>query len=235
MLLIAMTLVSMAMVSYAGDSYVTPGDKSNPHTKEYLDVKPYLDKFELSVKIAKSCGDLEDATSAFYSDVEPISEIAYADNERVTDEEEKELNEQWERITVQITKLKSLWGCETDKGGSAVLEMPKEEVYEGPIFQIVEEMPSFPGGERKMMEYVAKNIVYPQEALETGIQGRVFVAFVIEPDGAVSNVRVIRSIGGGCDEEAIRVVKSMPKWNPGKQRGKTVRVSYQLPVLFKLQ
>ena len=114
-------------------------------------------------------------------------------------------------------------------------EVVEDEVVEQEIFQIVEEMPAFPGGEAKLMEYVGKNIKYPQIARETGIQGRVFIGFVVEPDGSVSNVKLLRGIGGGCDEEAMRVVKSMPKWKPGKQRGKAVRVSYQIPVFFKLQ
>ena len=114
-------------------------------------------------------------------------------------------------------------------------EVVEEEVVEQEIFQIVEEMPSFPGGEGKLLEYVATHIKYPQIARETGIQGRVFIGFVVEPDGSVSNVKLLRGIGGGCDEEAMRVIKSLPKWKPGKQRGKAVRVSYQIPVLFKLQ
>ena len=115
------------------------------------------------------------------------------------------------------------------------VEVEEEEVQEQEIFQIVEEMPAYPGGEQKLMEFISKGIKYPQIARETGIQGRVFVGFVLEPDGSVSNVKVLRGIGGGCDEEAMRVVKSMPKWKPGKQRGKAVRVSYMLPVNFKLQ
>ena len=114
-------------------------------------------------------------------------------------------------------------------------EIEEEEVTEQEIFQIVEEMPAFPGGEQKLLEYVAKNVKYPQIARESGIKGRVFISFVVEPDGSVSNVKVLRGIGGGCDEEAMRVVKSMPKWKPGKQRGKAVRVSYMLPVNFQLQ
>lgn len=114
-------------------------------------------------------------------------------------------------------------------------EVEEEEIKEEEIFVIVEEMPSFPGGDVKMMEYLAKNIKYPQMARESGIQGRVFINFVVEPDGHVSNVKVIRGIGGGCDEEAVRVVKAMPKWKAGKQRGKAVRVSYNLPVNFRLQ
>ena len=114
-------------------------------------------------------------------------------------------------------------------------EVEEEEVVEAEIFTIVEEMPEFPGGMQKLADYLAKNIKYPQMARESGIQGRVFVNFVIETDGSVSKVNGMRSLGGGCDEEAMRVVKAMPKWKPGKQRGKPVRVSYILPVNFKLQ
>ena len=114
-------------------------------------------------------------------------------------------------------------------------EVVEEEVVEQEIFKIVEEMPAFPGGEAKLLEYVAKNTKYPQIARESGIQGRVFIGFVVETDGSISNVKVLRGIGGGCDEEAVRVIKSLPKWKPGKQRGKAVRVSYQIPVNFKLQ
>ena len=95
-------------------------------------------------------------------------------------------------------------------------------------------MPSYPGGESQMMAFIRKNLNYPKVARETGIQGRVFVSVVIEPDGTVTNAKVKRGIGGGCDDEAIRVVESMPKWNPGKQRGTYVRVAYLIPVNFKL-
>jgi len=110
-----------------------------------------------------------------------------------------------------------------------------EEVEEQQIFTVVESMPEFPGGMGALMKYLAENIKYPSLAKESGIQGRVFINFVVEPDGSISNVKVLRGIGGGCDEEAVRVVKSMPKWKPGKQRGKPVRVSYNLPVKFTLQ
>ena len=100
------------------------------------------------------------------------------------------------------------------------------------IYQIVEEMPSFPGGEQKLLDFLSKNTHYPSEAREQGIHGRVFVGFVVEPDGSISNVKLLRGIGGGCDEEAVRAVQSLPKWNPGKQKGKSVRVSYMLPINF---
>jgi protein TonB len=111
----------------------------------------------------------------------------------------------------------------------------EESAEETQIFMVVESMPEFPGGESSLYKYLAENIKYPQMAKESGIQGRVFVTFVVERDGKVTDVRVLRGIGGGCDEEAIRVVKGMPKWTPGKQRGKSVRVQYNLPVKFTLQ
>jgi protein TonB len=111
----------------------------------------------------------------------------------------------------------------------------EEEIVEAEIFTVVESMPEFPGGTGELYKYLGKSIKYPPLAKESGIQGRVFVNFVVEPNGSISNVKILRGIGGGCDEEAMRVVKSMPSWKPGKQRGKAVRVSYNLPIKFTLQ
>ena len=103
------------------------------------------------------------------------------------------------------------------------------------VFEKAEIMPEFPGGEQAMMDFVAKNVTYPKEAMEKEISGRVFVSFIVEKDGSVNEVNVKKGIGGGCDEEALRVVKAMPKWKPGKQDGKPVRVHFLLPITFKLQ
>lgn len=116
-----------------------------------------------------------------------------------------------------------------------VKDVEEESAEEVQIFMVVESMPEFPGGEAALYKFLAENIKYPQMAKESGIQGRVFVTFVVERNGSVTDVRVLRGIGGGCDEEAIRVVQNMPKWTPGKQRGKAVRVQYNLPVKFTLQ
>jgi protein TonB len=102
-------------------------------------------------------------------------------------------------------------------------------------FVVVEDMPEFPGGHSALMKYLAANIVYPRQAREAGIKGTVYVTFVIEPDGSVTSVVSLRGVPGGCTEEAERVVKSMPDWEPGKQRGKAVRVRLNLPVKFNLQ
>ena len=111
----------------------------------------------------------------------------------------------------------------------------EEEIQEEQIFVVVEAMPEFPGGDAARMKYLGSSIRYPTMARESGIQGRVYVTFVVERDGSVTDVRVLRGIGGGCDEEAIRVVKAMPKWIPGRQRNKPVRVQFNLPVRFTLQ
>ncbi|MBN2237098.1 MAG: energy transducer TonB [Bacteroidales bacterium] len=111
----------------------------------------------------------------------------------------------------------------------------EEEIEEQQIFLVVENMPEFPGGEAAMYKFIGKNIEYPRMAKESGISGRVFVTFVVERDGSVTDVKVLRGIGGGCDEEAIRVIQAMPKWNAGKQRGKPVRVQYRMPIKFTLQ
>lgn len=110
----------------------------------------------------------------------------------------------------------------------------EEEVEEDYIFEIVEENPEFPGGQEAMMTYLRDNIRYPTVARESGIQGSVFVTFVVEKDGSVTNVEILRGIGGGCDREAIRVVRNMPKWKPGRQRNQPVRVQYRMPIRFVL-
>ncbi len=109
-----------------------------------------------------------------------------------------------------------------------------EEVVETPIFTVVEEMPSFPGGDESRIKFLQENIKYPQMAKESGIQGTVYVTFVINEKGKVADVKVLRGIGGGCDEEAIRVVNLMPPWNAGKQSGKAVRVQFNMPIKFTL-
>jgi protein TonB len=103
------------------------------------------------------------------------------------------------------------------------------------VLEKAEVMPQFPGGDQAMMKFVSENVQYPEEAKEKEISGRVLVGFIVEKDGSVNEVKIVRGIGGGCDEEAVRVVKAMPKWKPGKQDGKTVRVSYTMPFFFKMQ
>ena len=102
------------------------------------------------------------------------------------------------------------------------------------VYDVVEVMPQYPGGQIAMLKYIMENIKYPEQAMKEGIQGRVTVRFIVEKDGRGSNVRLLRSVQPSLDKEAIRVVKSMPKWTPGKHNGKPVRVRFNLPVMFKL-
>lgn len=153
-------------------------------------------------------------------------------------------------VVVEDTTIETGLATQDDLSAKTNTEVPTEEVEvevkdEGPkvietpvqaeIFTVVEEQPGYPGGEDSRIAFLQQNIKYPEEAKELGIQGKVFVTFVVEVDGSITDVRVLRGIGGGCDEEAIRVVKSMPKWIPGKQRGVPVRVQFNLPIKFTLQ
>ena len=130
-----------------------------------------------------------------------------------------------------------------DEVGGAVLKAkediaapePPKHVEETKVFTVVEQMPMFPGGDAALMSYLAKNINYPTVAAENGVQGRVVIGFVVERDGSITDVSVLRGVDPSLDREAMRVVKSMPRWTPGKQNGSAVRVKYQVPVAFRLQ
>lgn len=115
------------------------------------------------------------------------------------------------------------------------VQVQEEEPEEQTIFEVVEHMPDFPGGQAALMQYLAKNIKYPTIAQENGTQGRVIVQFVVNRDGSIVDARVVRSVDPYLDKEALRVINSMPKWKPGMQRGKPVRVKYTVPVMFRLQ
>jgi protein TonB len=153
-------------------------------------------------------------------------------------------------VVVEDTTIETGLQTQDDLANKANTEVPSEDVevevkdekpqvieqpQQAEIFTVVEEQPGYPGGEEARIKFLQDNIKYPEEAKELGIQGKVFVTFVVEVDGSITDVKVLRGIGGGCDEEAIRVVKAMPKWVPGKQRGVPVRVQFNLPIKFTLQ
>jgi protein TonB len=141
-------------------------------------------------------------------------------------------------------------GAKTQKGDSLqgidfstreIEEKPEEKqidetVEEKPeIFTFAEEMPSYPGGDEALYAFVTANIEYPEIAKRAGVEGKVFVSFVVTKDGSLSTIRVEKGIGGGCDEEAVSVIRKMPRWTPGKQNGRPVYVKVIVPILFKLQ
>ena len=121
-----------------------------------------------------------------------------------------------------------------ENSNETLIEDPSNENDSLEIFIEAEIMPEFVGGDIELSKFLSKNILYPKLAKENNIEGRVVVRFVVEKDGTISNTDILRKLGFGCDEEVIRLIKSMPKWVPGKQNGKPVRVYYTLPIVFKL-
>ena len=157
--------------------------------------------------------------------------------------EDNQLKQQ-EDLNETTTKIGALDVKGNDEGGEvlkvemAEIEQPKPEPKkeeDNKVFDVVEQQPAFPGGQGALLQWLSQNIHYPAVAEENGIQGRVVVSFVVEKDGSISNVQVVRGVDPSLDKEAARVVKAMPKWTPGKQNGQAVRVKYNVPVTFKLQ
>lgn len=157
--------------------------------------------------------------------------------------EDNQLKQQ-EDLNESTTKIGALDVKGNDEAGEvlkvekAEIEQPKPEPKkeeDNKVFDVVEQQPAFPGGQGALLSWLSSNIHYPAVAEENGIQGRVVVSFVVEKDGSISNVQVVRGVDPSLDKEAARVVKSMPKWTPGKQNGQAVRVKYNVPVTFKLQ
>lgn len=142
-------------------------------------------------------------------------------------DDDEEIEEEFD-LDVEVT-------AQTEIVEYVPIVVEEEEVEEAEIFLVVEDPAQFPGGEQARMRFLQENIRYPQIAREMGIQGTVYVTFVVEPDGNLTNIRVLRGIGGGCDEEAVRVVRMMPRWQPGRQRGQAVRVQFNMPIRFVLQ
>jgi len=134
------------------------------------------------------------------------------------------------KVFFLVPFLSSIWFNVNAQDPKPLATQPES----GPVFTIVEDMPDFPGGEDAMKKFLAENIKYPDEAVRNNIQGTVYVSFVVQQDGKIVDTKVLRGVGSGCDEEALRVVNRMPVWKPGYQNGKAVKVQYNLPVHFKL-
>ena len=154
---------------------------------------------------------------------------------------EDEIKTQTELMNTK-TAIGALNVTGNDENAGAVLQLKQavaqpepKPVEETKVFEVVEQMPSFPGGDAALMAYLRDNMKYPVVAAENGVQGRVVVSFVVERDGSITDVKVARSVDPSLDREAVRVVKGMPHWIPGKQNGSAVRVKYNVPVSFKLQ
>jgi periplasmic protein TonB len=149
------------------------------------------------------------------------------------------------KLQQEVVESKSAIGSMDFKGGTddpnaqmpEVMPTEDQKIVEEKMepFLVVEQMPDFPGGESELYKFLEKNIKYPAMARESGITGTVYIRFVVNKDGSITNASILRGIGGGCDEEAMRVVKNMPPWKPGKQNGIAVPVYFTLPVHFILK
>ncbi len=193
--------------------------------KEQKEIKP-------KVEIQKVVPEAR-ATQKFTAPVIKKDELVKEENEV------KQMDQLDEKVAVgsenrEGTTDRTEIAVRNDVAVAAPPPAPQEEV-QTKIFDVVEVMPSFPGGTSALMEYLSGAIKYPVVAQENGVQGRVVVSFVVERDGSITDVQVARSVDPSLDKEAVRVVRSMPKWNPGKQNGSAVRVKYNLPVSFRLQ
>ena len=157
----------------------------------------------------------------------------------VTTHEDNEIKSQEDlnatKVSISIADVKG----NDEANGKDIADLKQVVTQAAPepekVFDMVEQMPTFPGGQTELMAYLGKNIKYPTIAQENGTQGRVIIQFVVERDGSISDVHVARGVDPYLDKEAVRVVKSMPKWLPGKQNGKAVRVKFTVPVMFRLQ
>lgn len=159
-------------------------------------------------------------------------------DEEVKNEEPPPKVEELEKVIISNVTKK---GIESDQVAAAPppIEAPKaveiEKPREDEIFTTVEQNPEFPGGIKEMYSFIGKNLKYPSAAQRANVSGKVFAKFVVEKDGSLGDVQILKGIGFGCDEEAQRVLKSMPKWNPGKQNGRNVRVFFTMPISFVLE
>ena len=171
-----------------------------------------------------------------------VAQVKFLPPEPKPDEEVKQEDPppKVEEVENKVISNQNVVGVETDAvAPPPVEEAPKPAEIEKPredeIFTTVEQQPEFPGGIKEMYGFLGKNIKYPPAAQRANVAGKVFVKFVVEKNGSIGDVQVLKGIGFGCDEEAIRVIKSMPRWSPGKQNGREVRVFYTMPVVYQLE
>lgn len=173
---------------------------------------------------------------ALKSSIKFTAPVIRKDEEVATEDEIKSQEELTQtKVAISIADVK---GNDEEHGEDiadlkqVVVQAPPEEVK---VFDMVEQMPAFPGGVTELMKFISNNLKYPAMAAENGVQGRVVCQFVVENDGSVSHVKILKTLDPECDREAVRVISSMPKWIPGKQNGQTVPVRYTIPITFRIK
>ena len=141
-------------------------------------------------------------------------------------------NKKTDKVQSDTEKADTVVAAEPDKTAEPQVEVAITETKGDSIYSVVETMPDFPGGQKELLSFLSRNIKYPTKAIESKIQGRVIVQFVVNKDGSISNAKIVRSVDPDLDKEALRVINSMPQWKPGRQNGKAERVRYTLPIIF---
>jgi len=235
LLLAVLGLLGIKLINFINEQQ----EVANTQAVELSAIEQAKKKAQKVEKVEQPKVEPEKQVEQVKSSIKFTAPVIKKDNE-VKEEDEIKLDE--------VEKSDKAVGAFTVEGndevGGKVLEAKEEIKEETPppppvedtkVFDVVEQMPSFPGGPSALMQYLNSNITYPVIAAENGVQGRVIIQFVVEKDGSVSDVHVAKSVDPSLDKEAQRVVKSMPKWIPGKQNGSAVRVKYTVPVTFKLQ
>lgn len=172
-------------------------------------------------------------TLLFFSSMKKIDNIKdkFDDSEQV---ENGVIGDESLAHASETEKVTSAVKSTTETGEKAAESSDPKKVFTEKVYDLVDEMPSFPGGPAELMKWLSSHVQYPAIAIDICIQGTVIVAFIVEPDGSVSNAKLVRSVDPSIDQEALRLVGQMPKWNPGKRAGIPVRVRYCLPIKLKL-
>lgn len=198
-------------------------------TRDYKEVEPVMYvAFSNEEEVPPVTQPIFQAAPPPPQDAPQVAEILdiVDDDEEIEEEEIQSTEDTNEAITGPVAQSSG----PVMTGPAVVGEMSDEEE----IFQVVEEMPEFPGGMEALLQYLGRNIKYPTIAQEQNIQGKSIISFVVNKDGSIVDPKVEKSLDSSCDKEAMRVISTMPKWKPGKQRGKPVRVKYTVPVSFRL-
>ncbi|MFT0160870.1 energy transducer TonB [Bacteroides thetaiotaomicron] len=144
-------------------------------------------------------------------------------------------NKKTDKVQSDTEKADTVVAAEPDKPAEPQVEVAITETKGDSIYSVVETMPDFPGGQKELLSFLSRNIKYPTKAIESKIQGRVIVQFVVNKDGSISNAKIVRSVDPDLDKEALRVINSMPQWKPGMQKGEPVSVKYTVPIVFRNQ
>lgn len=233
-------MIIVLIIALVGSSIPTLVKLATPKQKEEMTEVTTLSKLgdpEIKQKEMTKVQEVAPPPPALKSSIKFTTPVIKKDEDVNADDEMKSQEELTHaKAGISIADVKG----NDEIGGKDIADLKQvvtqaEPAKEEEVFTMVEQMPAFPGGQSELMQYLSKNIKYPTIAQENGTQGRVIIQFVVEKDGSITDVQVARGVDPYLDKEAVRVVKSMPKWIPGKQNGKAVRVKYTVPVMFKLQ